>query len=86
MRSKAWRRHHLRRIKKRAIKIIRFFWDWEKDEATEYGTKYANSLKNCSCDICSNHGNEASKREKRSIDDVKQQLCEYYESIEEKKK
>jgi len=60
MRERSLRRHHLNRMKKRAILVTRIYrWYLNGSEHEDYGsvrfgTKNANHLKNCSCNMCCN--------------------------------
>ena len=54
MKKRALRRHHLKRMKKKAIKVFRSL-DFKDDRwAVEHGIKVANHLQCCSCMVCCN--------------------------------
>jgi hypothetical protein len=54
MKKRALRRHHLKRMKKKAIKVFRSLGYSQDRWAVEHGTKIANHMQCCSCMVCGN--------------------------------
>lgn len=89
--SRVQRRVDLARMKKRALKMWRFTYDWSpivanrrlKDEYYKIACRFANNMKACSCWGCGNprrHRNRISEQitiqEKRFLDKYQYELLE----------
>lgn len=86
-RTRAWRRHHLYRMKKKAFRIL---WNENHfsnlEDARKYSRKMANHLAHCSCAGCGNprkHWNDKKIAEKKADISFSEQIKYYLDQDEE---
>lgn len=54
MQNRAQRRHDTKRVKQKALRLVKEVWRSRSEQLEKWAIKNADHLRNCSCSMCEN--------------------------------